>query len=61
MFYGNLDYDFIDIERNRIKSVLFYFFFYCCMFGVIDISNELNFKFKEKVGREGFIENKVYR
>lgn len=59
--YGNSDYDFIDIERNRTKSASFYFFSYRRMFGVIDIGNELNFKLKEKAGREGFIENKAYR
>lgn len=59
--YGNSDYDFIDIERNRSKSASFYFFSYRRMFGVIDISKENNYKLKEKAGREGFIENKAYR
>lgn len=59
--YGNSDYDFIDIERNRTKSASFYFFSYRRMFGVVDISKELNYNLKEKAGREGFIENKAYR
>ncbi|MBI1222889.1 MAG: ATP-binding protein [Bacteroidetes bacterium] len=59
--YGNSDYDFIDIERNRTKSASFYFFSYRRMFGVVDISREENYKLKEKAGREGFIENKAYR
>lgn len=59
--YGNSDYDFIDIERNRTKSASFYFFSYRRMFGVVDITKTKNFKLKEKAGREGFIENKAYR
>ncbi|QDW24750.1 ATP-binding protein [Pedobacter sp. KBS0701] len=59
--YGNQDYDFIDIEKNRTKSASFYFFSYRRMFGVIDVSKKENFKLKEKAGREGFIENKAYR
>jgi len=59
--YGNSDYDFIDIERNRTKSASFYFFSYRRMFGVVDISKAGNYKLKEKAGREGFIENKAYR
>lgn len=59
--YGNSDYDFIDIEKNRSKHASFYFFSYRRMFGVIDVSKENNFKLKEKAGREGFIENKAYR
>lgn len=59
--YGNSDYDFIDIERNRTKSASFYFFSYRRMFGVVDISRDANNKLKEKAGREGFIENKAYR
>lgn len=59
--YGNSDYDFIDIEKNRTKSASFYFFSFRRMFGVIDISKEVNFKLNEKAGREGFIENKAYR
>ena len=59
--YGNYDYDFIDIERNRTKSASYYFFSYRRMFGVIDISKSMNHELKEKAGREGFIENKAYR
>ena len=59
--YGNNDYDFIDVEKNRTKSASYYFFSYRRMFGVIDISKSNNYELKEKAGREGFIENKAYR
>jgi len=59
--YGNYDYDFIDIEKNRTKSASYYFFSYRRMFGIIDISKINNYELKEKAGREGFIENKAYR
>lgn len=59
--YGDSDYDFLDVEKNRTKSASFYFFSYRRMFGVVDITRNANFKLKEKAGREGFIENKAYR
>jgi signal transduction histidine kinase len=59
--YGDSDYDFIDIEKNRTKSASFYFFSYRRMFGAINIRGNNNPDLKEKAGREGFIENKAYR
>ena len=59
--YGNSDYDFLDVESNRTKSASYYFFSYRRMFGVVTISDEINYNLKEKAGREGFIENKAYR
>lgn len=59
--YGNSDYDFLDIEKNRTKRMSTYFFSYRRMFGVIEISAENNLNLTEKAGREGFIENKAYR
>lgn len=59
--YGNSDYDWLDIERNRTKSASYYFFSFRRMFGVLDISSQLNYKLSEKAGREGFIENRAYR
>lgn len=59
--YGNSDYDWLDVERNRTKSASYYFFSFRRMFGVINMSKELNYSLKEKAGREGFIENKAYR
>jgi len=59
--YGNSDYDFLDIEKNRTKRIATYFFSYRRMFGAIEISAENNKSLIEKAGREGFIENKAYR
>ncbi len=59
--YGDSDYDFINIEKNRTKSASYYFFSYRRMFGVINITKEHNYDLREKAGREGFIENKAYR
>lgn len=58
--YGNSDYDFLDIEKNRTKRMSTYFFSYRRMFGLIEISAN-NKNLIEKAGREGFIENKAYR
>lgn len=59
--YGDSDYDFLDIEKNRSKRAGTYFFSYRRMFGVLEISNSKNKFLIEKAGREGFIENKAYR
>lgn len=59
--YGDSDYDFLDIEKNRTKRISTYFFSYRRMFGTIDISQNANTRLIEKAGREGFIENKAYR
>ncbi len=58
--YGDSDYDFLDIEKNRSKRAGTYFFSYRRMFGVIDINSKSNYKLVEKAGREGFIENKAF-
>jgi len=59
--YGDSDYDYLDIEKNRSKRASTAFFSYRRMFGVINLSQEYNLNLKEKAGREGFIENKAYR
>jgi signal transduction histidine kinase len=59
--YGNSDYDFLDIEKNRTKRMSTYFFSYRRMFGAIEITAKNNNNLVEKAGREGFIENKAYR
>lgn len=59
--YGNNDYDFLDIERNRTKSASYYYFSYRRIFGVLEIDRAHNPLLQEKAGREGFRENKAYR
>ena len=59
--YGNSDYDFLNIERRRTKSVSYYFFSYRRIFGVVDITKQSNPNLVEKAGREGFRENRAYR
>lgn len=59
--YGDSDYDFLDLEKNRSKRAATYFFSYRRMFGTINITQKGNSKLVEKAGREGFIENKAYR
>ncbi len=59
--YGNNNFDFLDIERNRSKSASYYFFSYRRMIGVVNITKSANPGLIEKAGREGFIENKAYR
>ena len=59
--YGDSDYDWLDIERNRTLGAGFYFYSYRRMFGVIELRQTDNGKLTEKAGREGFRENKAYR
>ncbi len=59
--YGDNDFDWLDIERNRTKSAYYYFFSYRRMFGVININHKHNSTLSEKAGREGFRENVAYR
>jgi signal transduction histidine kinase len=59
--YGNTDYDFLGIERNRTKSASYYYFSFRRMFGVIEIDGVHNRALSEKAGREGFRESKAYR
>jgi signal transduction histidine kinase len=59
--YGNTDYDFLNIERNRTKSAYYYYFSYRRIFGVIQINSRENAALSEKAGREGFRESRAYR
>ena len=56
--YGDSDYDFLDIEKNRSKRASTYFFSYRRMFGAIEIADREHSGLVEKAGREGFIEIK---
>lgn len=59
--YGDSDFDWLDIEKNRTKSASYYYFSYRRMFGLVEIASKNNKELIEKAGREGFIENKAYR
>ena len=59
--YGNTDYDWLEIELRRTKSMSYYYFSYRQMFGVVEVDSTHNGKLREKAGREGFRENKAYR
>ena len=59
--YGNVDYDWLEVELRRSKSASYYYFSYRQMFGVVEIDSAHNGRLREKAGREGFRENKAYR
>ena len=59
--YGDSDYDWLDIERNRTLGAGYYFYSYRRLFGVIELSQDSKSKLTEKAGREGFRENRAYR
>lgn len=59
--YGNNDFDWLDLEKNRSKSALYYHFSYRRIFGVVEITGDNNTSLTEKAGREGFRENGAYR
>ena len=59
--YGDSDYDWLDIERNRTLGASYYFYSYRRMFGVIELTRAKNAELTEKAGREGFRENQAYR
>ncbi len=59
--YGDVDYDWLEIEKRRNLGASYYFFSYRRMVGAIFVSRRANHKLQEKAGREGFRENKAYR
>ena len=59
--YGNADYDWLEIEKNRSKKADYYYFSFRRMFGTVIISRAQNDALQEKAGREGFRENAAYR
>ena len=59
--YGDTDYDFVEIEKNRTKSAGYYYFSYRRIFGTIAIDQTRNANPVEKAGREGFRQNRAYR
>lgn len=59
--YGNQDFDFLEMERNRSVSASDNFFSYRRIFGVVEITRAQNGQLREKAGREGFAANDAYR
>ena len=58
--YGELENDYLEIERRRTNKAGNYIFSHRNIFGRIDISAEKNPKLEDKSSREGFIENNYY-
>lgn len=59
--YGDSDFDWLDIERNRTLGAGYYFYSYRRMFGFIELTHGKNEALSEKAGREGFRDNTAYR
>ena len=59
--YGELENDYLEIERRRTNKAGDYIFSHRNIFGRIDISAEKNPKLEDKSSREGFIENNYYQ
>lgn len=59
--YGDSDFDWLDIERNRTLGASYYFYSYRRMFGFIELTQDKNDALSEKAGREGFRDNAAYR
>jgi hypothetical protein len=59
--YGDSDFDWLDIERNRTLGAGYYFYSYRRMFGFIELTQGRNDALSEKAGREGFRDNAAYR
>jgi signal transduction histidine kinase len=59
--YGDSDFDWLDIERNRTLGAGYYFYSYRRIFGFIELSAGKNDALSEKAGREGFRDNTAYR
>ena len=51
--YGNNDYDFLDIEKNRTKSAGYYYFSFRRIFGAVEIDQTRNANLVEKAGKRG--------
>ncbi|HEX7907508.1 MAG TPA: ATP-binding protein, partial [Paraburkholderia sp.] len=59
--YGDSDFDWLDIERNRTLGAGYYFYSYRRMFGFVELAAGKNDALSEKAGREGFRDNTAYR
>jgi signal transduction histidine kinase len=59
--YGDVDYDWLEMEKRRTKGAAYYYFSHRNLFGAILLSQARNSALTEKAGREGFRENTAYR
>ncbi|END9081519.1 TPA: ATP-binding protein [Yersinia enterocolitica] len=59
--YGDIDFDFLSIEKRRTLKASTAFFSHRRMFGYVEITRKSNSSMQEKAGREGFIDNPAYR
>ena len=59
--YGDVDSDWLEIEKRRSLGAQYYFFSHRRIMGAIQVSREGNQELQEKAGREGFRENSAFR
>jgi len=59
--YGDVSFDWLEIEKRRSKGAGYYFFSYRRIFGAVLLTAKDNTRLQEKAGREGFQQNKAYR
>ncbi|HLF43027.1 MAG TPA: ATP-binding protein [Acidimicrobiia bacterium] len=59
--YGNVDYDYLEIEERRTRSAGYYYFSHRNIFGAVSITRSDNSGLVDKAGREGFQRNGAYR
>jgi signal transduction histidine kinase len=58
--YGDNDFDFLKLERDRSKSASYYLFSLRRFIGAVLLDTEKNETLQEKAGREGFTKNQAY-
>ena len=58
--YGDNDFDFLKLEKQRTLSASYYLFSLRRFIGAILLTNEDNVGLQEKAGREGFSKNQAY-
>ena len=59
--YGDVSFDWLEVEKRRSKGAGYYFFSYRRIFGAVLLTTKDNARLQEKAGREGFQQNKAYR
>ena len=59
--YGDVNTDWLEIEKRRNLGAGYYFFSYRRIMGAIQVSRDKNQELQEKAGREGFRDNSAFR